>query len=241
MIRSKVSRELLKITREASLNFHVPLTEDKNGQVIEDKVLSTYQFNGREYYKIDAEGYASIEIKDGRPYDKTRNVYLNSGSIFLLIAGLEKILEDIANPKHWYVDEGVLNIYSESSKEISILLPNVGGRKIVLQATVIYNEDEDQYYQGINFIVTNLTNVIPMSMYQITALIYNLKKIDFTVYTTNILNFYYSQVKTGNIDKQVYVPKKKVHFMREEVDKPEEPKNESTLIKDESAEDFFGI
>lgn len=194
----KATLKLFNVHNEFKVKFTTFLSSDpmvKNGFNEPKEAISKYEFAGNEYMVIDPKSYVVIDItrkefKDD--YSSNNSFYLNRRALFSFILRLERLYRSFTQEKEmFYFDTNkdneltINHSIADRHKETFVTC----GQKTIQMAPCIL-DDNKNLYEGIYIAVNSLNYNAQITYDQLLYLIYELKKIDFSILEINLIVAY---------------------------------------------------
>lgn len=187
----KITIPLLKLNSNCQLKFHVKLF-DKESESEENFHTIYYE----DYIHMNINSYATLELKDGE-WDISKNIFITNRNIYQLIKGVKKLIDNIYKKDTFEIVNGRTVISEESIRENTVDVYLGQSSRVRLQPAVIYDIQEDNFYEGAVIYLNNGQNYVEVHYTMLEALLYNLKKIDFNIYGEMVMRFYLDYIREG--------------------------------------------
>jgi hypothetical protein len=237
----KVSRVLLRPTKEFYVRIHLKLVKEKDGREENFHSLFTAD-DGSGYLSLDLQSFLTLEIKDGA-WSPDKSIIVDQRNIYQLIKGIKKSLDGIYNGGVFALNKkGETVMYADMKEKHTQRIYNIGQQqRLVIQPAIVYDDNETTY-EGVILFINNSNNYVELPIDAFESLYYTLKQVNFFVYSQVLLQYYISTVKDEKIElKNVsmegkYKKKKKSVFSTEE-----QEFTKSTVKPKKEAEEFFGF
>lgn len=227
----KISLTLLPILKKCQLKFHVKLTDEEGGESTFSKAFND------EYIHMEVDSFITFEIKDGE-WDKSKSIIINTRNIHQVIKGFDTLIENIYKKDTFEIVNGKTTISQESVTENTVDVLVGSSQMLRMSPAVIYDMQEDNFYEGAVLFFNKGSNYVELHYSLIEAIAYNLKKVDFHVYSNMLMRIYLDYIKNGT------VPPKSIKFTRdvfsgEETEATEETKGTMFQRKSPTLDDVF--
>lgn len=243
MSLKKISSKLLFLNRNSLLKYNVRTYDYK-----EDRGLSPISLFFDSYGTVDLTGYLTIEIKEeNAEWDPSRSIMITERNIYQFLKGLKQFIDNFYKKDTFEISEGKTIITRESIAENSVDIYISKGNVVRLSPAVIYDPQEDIYYEGAIIYLNKAVNSIEVHYTIIEALYRAIDKVDFPTYTMNFYRFFMENLDEENKKKfeneklNSFKPiiKKKSIFNEEPESTVKEETSSSTIDRSNPMDDFF--
>lgn len=234
----KISRVIIRPTKELSLRMHVRLLRETDGRKENFHKVVTY--GSKNYLSLDIQGYLTLELKrDDWSPDKWLRI--TQANIFHVIKGFKAMLNSIYTGDIFAVTKGKKTImYKGKVNEHTQNLNNLGTNNWLRISPAIIYDENDISYEGVILYINKTENYVPLSIDEFESLLYALEKVDIFLYSQEILNYFMLSLKDQKLEIQ---PTFKKVFNKSDhpIFNKEAEEVKSTIFKEESPKEFFGI
>lgn len=190
---SKITYPLFILTKTCMLKMHVKLVDEEGKPQNFNRI-----YNG-EYVHLNLDAFLTFEFKEGE-WDKSKSIILHKRNIVHFIKGLKKAIRNIYLPDTFYIEDGETKISSDSIKENTVYIYNLGAnQRIVIQPSVIYEQTEDTYYEGVTIYINQSSNYIQIPLDVLEAFVYQLDKLNIDELAFRMVDFYVNHLIDGRM------------------------------------------
>lgn len=231
----KISTEIIQF-KNLLVRLHLKLVNESEGR--EDNFHQVFTINDNTYIKLDLQSFITMELThDKKKWDKSKNIIVDKKNICHILKGFESMVKAIYEEGIFAFNEDhELIAYADMVQKYTIKIFNIGTtQKMVLKPVVMYDEN-DVSYEAVMLIFNKVDNFVCLSIDEFESLIYNLKQVNFVVYTQALLTYYLTAVKGGKVEvkeKEVKQPKKVHPFL------VEEDSVKTNIFKEKTDKEFF--
>lgn len=214
----KISSNLLFLTANTSLRFHVVLSGKGEDGVtdVPDAFHSVFENNFGKYISYEVKSFITLEIKD-KIWNKSKSLLLTPSNIFQFMTHLNKLIANIyRNDCFFYTSERKLRVNQDKITEYSVDAFNLtGDQRVMMQPTVYYDNEENEY-EGAIFYINNTENYFIIPIDKIETLKYEISQVNFVIYTGVYLNSYFHTLyeKEKETKVELIKPKTSVFAMK---------------------------
>lgn len=186
---SKLTYPLFILTKNCMLKAHVKLVDEEGKPQNFNRI-----YNG-EYVHLNMDAFLTFEFKEGE-WDKSKSIILHKRNIVHFIRGLKQAIKNIYKEDTFYIEDGETKISSDSVKENTVLIYNLGAnQRMVVAPSVIYEQNEDTYYEGVTIYINNAGNYVQVPLDLLEAFVYQLDKINIDDLAFKMVDFYVNHIK----------------------------------------------
>lgn len=227
------------------IKMYVPLFKSQeNKSIITDWAKEVSPVITEHSYFID--DYAMVIIDNiGKGLDKSlewrkQHLTMTQKNQYIFIKAFKDILKIMYQEKDiFYMKDGKLHLYNLSDEDI-VKVFNAGSNNVFELRPAVIVDDDGEEYEGASLCINATSNIGPLVLDEIHAMVHILERIDIFLYSQSLINFYYSYVSKADANKVLVKrpEKKKLFVPKEEPPFEGEEKVESTIPIEE--EDIFG-
>lgn len=225
----KTSIELFRVHSSFKVKFCLIIKGDSPDNY--NKLINKFNYLGNDYLRITPFPFITIDITSkmdkNEEWNSNRTFNLNRRELYLFICKLNQLYSRFTSIKElFYYD---VNDQLQINKELAYKYREYvvcGNKTILMQACVVENENNHDFYEGIFLSVNSMDYFSYLTYGDIGYLLYELKRIDMSSLTIQVINTYYltQELESKEIKKTVKAPvteetedeivdiKKKVHI-----------------------------
>ena len=211
----KVSIELFKVHNSFKVKFNVVIKSDptsfmaKNNNNLE--IINKFVYNGNNYTNITPHPFLTIDITSwmdkNEGWNSNNSFNLTRRDNFNLIQRLSRIYMKFTKVEElfYYDHNDMLMVNTELAnkhKEVVVC----GNKTILIQACVVEDSNTKLKYEGVFLSINSIDYFTYLTYSELEFLIYELKNIDFSSLTLQLINTY--MLTQSNENKQLEVPQK---------------------------------
>lgn len=230
----KISSNLLFLTANTSLRYHVVLTGKGEDGVtdVPDAFHSVFENNFGKYISYEVKSFITLDIKD-KIWDKSKSLLITPSNIFQFMTHLNTLISNIyRNDCFFYTSEKKLRVNQDRLARYSVDAFNLTGNQRVMMQPTVYYDNEENEYEGAIFYINNSENYFIIPIDKIETLKYEISQVNFVMYTGVFLNSYFHTLYEKEKEPKVEVikPKTSVFAMnRDDSMTPEKVEEQMTV------------
>jgi hypothetical protein len=241
----KISRILVQVNNQLIVKIHCRLTKEINGMV--KNFHNFFSYGDSTYLTLDQFVYMTIEIKQElTAWNKDQTIMITSRNIHQLLQGLKLMIgicKGNANIYYYTTQsngEDKITVRDNVIKEHNIQLRLLGDDmpRILLHPSA-KEDNYGTYYEAIRLYLNRTTIFTDITLDEAESLYYNLSKVDFFQYGMSMIQYYISSIESDKV--QFTEEKKQIKKPRVVFNDKKTESVKSTITKEPSAEEFFGM
>ena len=203
----KASIELFRVHSSCKVRFSLIVKDDNDDKY--GKMINKFNFLGNDYLKITPFPFITIDITSkmdkSEEWNSNRTFNLNRRELYIFIGRLNQLYTRFISEKELfsYNEKRQLQVNKDLSfkyREYAIC----GNKTILMQACVVENEENHELYEGIFISINSMDNFTYLTYSEIGYLLYELKRLDMSNLTMQIINTVYlmQEMETKQIKKK---------------------------------------
>lgn len=236
MLPYSISRQMLR-TKDLNLKFVTKILNENHQMRINEPCIKSFVFNGRKYVVVKSYSYAILQyMRDSVKIDNT-SIYISDKNLYYLVTGLREMRDIMMRDDIYYRDGNNTKMF-EDIKDVTVnLIDGKGNTLKLMPSTCVIN---DISYEAVALYINGMGNEMVLDIESYDALIYNLSKIDFFLYSQSLIQ---TVIMSSYMDMEKITPKYDVTYKTvinggQDIS-PDPPMTSSSTVKTKPKEDIF--
>lgn len=235
MLPYSISRQMLR-TNDLSLKFVTRILNENDKFRTNEPCVQSFVYSDRKYIVVKSKSYAILQyVRDSIKVENT-SMYISDRNLYYLVTGLKEMREIMMRDNIYYRDGNHTKMYSDI-KDVTVNLVDGKGNSMRLTPSICVINNIS--YEAVAIYINGIGNEMILDIETFDALIYNMSKIDFFLYSQALIQ---TAITASCVDLSSITPKYDIRFKtninsgeHERLDPPMGAK--TTKIK--SGEDVF--